>query len=134
MSAQLRIELRIADVTCHVVQSRFKVCPSRLAEVASIFRLGGGLPGLPAKLFRTHWRAADTENFELRVHAAFTRQVVEARDELSLGQIARSSKDDQDARTSGCQRLSRQLLEGPCVDIRKHNFPPIDALGIDFES
>src|SRR5713101_4487145 len=80
---QLRIEVRIVDVAYYVVQARFKVCPSRLAEVARVFRLGGCLPALLAKLFRTHRRAADSENFELRVHAALACQVVEARESAS---------------------------------------------------
>jgi hypothetical protein len=70
--AQLHIELRIVDVTFHVVQARFKVCPSRLVEVPGIFRLGRRFACLLAKLLRAHWRAADPENFELRVHATFT--------------------------------------------------------------
>src|SRR5260370_37047599 len=95
-STQPRIELRIVDVTYHVVQPRFKVCPSRLAEVACVFRLSGSLPGLLAKLFRTHRCAPDPENFELRIHAAFTREVVEARHQLPLRQVARGSKNSQD--------------------------------------
>src|SRR5438876_9485196 len=71
-NAQLRVETRIVDVAYHVVQPRFKVCPSRLAEAARVFRFGGCLPCLPAKLLRTHRRAADPKNFELRVHAALT--------------------------------------------------------------
>src|SRR5260370_38591687 len=110
--AQPRIELRIVDVTYHVVETCFKVCPSGLAEVACVFRLGGCLPGLVAKLFRTHRCASDPDNFELTVHASHTCQVVEAWDQLSLGQIARSSKNDEDTRISGGQWFLRQLLEG----------------------
>src|SRR5580700_1032051 len=91
-NAQLRIELRIVDVADHVMQPRLKVCPSRLAEVARVIGLGGALPALLAKLFRTHRRAADPENFELRVHAALTCQVVEARNQLPLRQIAEAPK------------------------------------------
>src|ERR1700730_6138785 len=119
-NAQLRVELRIVDVTYHVVQPRLKVCPSRLAEVACVFRLGGGLAGLLAKRCRTHRCTADPENFELTVHASHTRQVVEARDQLPLGQIARSPKDNQDTRISGWQRFLRQLLEGTGLDNRRH--------------
>src|SRR6267378_1866971 len=105
--AQLRIETRIVDVTYHVVQTCFKVGPSRLAEVACVFRLGGRLPRLLAKLFSTHRRAANPENFELRVHAALTRQVVKARDQLPLRQVARGSKNDKDTGISGGQWLWR---------------------------
>src|SRR6266404_4307707 len=117
---QLRIEIRIVDVTYHVVQPLFKVLPSRLAEVARVFRLGGCLPVLLAKLFRTHGRAADPENFELRVHAALTCEVIQTGDQLPFRQIARSSKNNQDTRISGWQWFLRQLLEGGCLDNRRH--------------
>src|SRR3984893_7593974 len=71
-NAQPRIELRIVDVAYHVVQPLFEVLPSRLTEVARVFRLGRGLACVLAKLFRTHRCAADPENFELTVHAAHT--------------------------------------------------------------
>src|ERR1700722_13308052 len=126
-SAQLRIELWMVDVTYHVVEPRFKVCPSRLAKVACVFRLCSCLPYRLAKLFSRHRRAANPENFELRVHATHTCQVVEARDQLSLGQIARSSKDDQDARISTGERVLRQLLEGTGLDNCLHSLLSIDA-------
>src|SRR5437899_12338349 len=87
-NAQLRIETRIVDITYDVVQPLFKVLPSRLAEVARVFRLGGGFSCLLTKLLRAHRRAADPKNFELRVHAALTCQVVETRDQFPLRQIA----------------------------------------------
>src|SRR6202035_5186200 len=118
--AQPLIELRIVDVAYHVVQPLFEVLPSRVAKVACVFRLGGCLPRLLAKLFRTHRRAANPENFELRVHAALTCQVVEAWDQLPVRQITRSPKNDQDARISGGQWFLRQLLEGAGLDNRRH--------------
>src|SRR6202140_4712229 len=106
-NTQPRIEPWIVDGTYHVVQARFKICPSRLAEVARVFRLGSCLPALLAKLFGTHRRAADSENFELRVHAALTCQVVEPRDQLPFRQITRSPKNNQDARIAGGQWFLR---------------------------
>src|SRR5260370_8571104 len=96
---QLGIESRIVDVTYHVVESLFKVLPSRLAELACIFRLGGCLPSLLAKLFSTHRSAADSENFEFRVHAPFTGEVVQTRHQLPLPQATRTSQNNQDTRT-----------------------------------
>src|SRR6202035_532643 len=70
--------------------------------VGRVFALEGPLDRKSTRLNSSHSSISyDVFCLENRVHAAFTRQVVEARDELSLGQIARSSKDDQDARTSG---------------------------------
>src|SRR5260370_28845529 len=89
---QLGIESRIVDVTYHVVESLFKVLPSRLAELACIFPLGGCLPSLLAKLFSTHRSAAASENFEFRVHAAFTDEVVKTRHPLPLHHATLSSK------------------------------------------
>src|SRR6202051_2559285 len=88
---QLRIEVRIVDVTHQVVQPRLKVFPPRLTEVARVFRLGSCLPTLLAKFFRTHRSAADPENFELRVHAALTCEVIQLGDQLPFRQLARSS-------------------------------------------
>jgi len=72
------------------------------------------------RCFRTHRRAADSENFELRVHAALTCQVVETRDQLPLRQIARSPNNYQDARISRWQWFLRQLLDGVGLDNRRH--------------
>src|ERR1700675_4995242 len=119
-NTQSRIELWVVDVTYHIVQARFKICPSRLAEVARVFRLGGCLPALLAKLFRTHRRAADSENFELRVHAALACQVVKAREQVRLPQITRSPKNNQNARISDGQSFLRQLLDGVGLDNRRH--------------
>src|SRR4029077_8653610 len=74
-NAQPRIELRIVDVAYHVVQPLFEVLPSRLAKVACVFRLGGCLPRLLAKLFGTHRRAAYPGYFALWAHGALSWQV-----------------------------------------------------------
>src|ERR1700677_3629482 len=132
---QLHIKVRIVDVTHHVVQPRLKVFPPRLAEVARVFRLGSCLPALLTKLFRTHRSAADPENFELRVHAALTCEVIQTGDQLPFCQIARGSKNNQDTRISGWRWFLRQVLEGPGLDNRRHKFSlSIDALNIAFES
>src|SRR5580698_1960643 len=134
-NAQLHIKVRIVDVTHHVAQPRLKVFPPRLAEVARVFRLGSCLPALLAKLFRTHRSAADPENFELRVHAALTSEVVQTGDQLPFRQIARSSKNNQDTRIAGWHWFLRQFLEGAGLDNRRHKFSlSIDALNIAFES
>src|SRR5215475_3937660 len=100
-NAQLRIENRIVDVANHIVQPVFKFSPPSLAEVARVFRLGGRLPCFLAKLLGAHQRAADAKNFELPVHTALTCEVVQRGNELSLCEIARTSKNNQDARVSG---------------------------------
>src|SRR5882724_12328387 len=123
-SAQLRIKFWIVDVAFHVVQPLFKVSPSRLAEVTCVLRLGGCLPCLLAKLFRTHRRAADPENFELRVHASLTGEVVQTRDQFPLCQVARSSKNNEDTRISGRQPFLRQFLEGTGLNNRRHKSSP----------
>src|SRR5271156_5074405 len=134
-NSQLHIEVRIVDVTHHVVQPRLKVFPPRLTEVARVFRLGSCPPALLAKLFRTHRGAADPENFELRVHTALTCEVIQTGDQLPFRQIARNSKNNQDTRISGWQSFLRQLLEGAGLDNRRHKFSlSIDALNIAFES
>src|ERR1700722_7102463 len=133
-NAQPRIELRIVDVAYHVVQPLFEVLPSRLAKVACVFRLGGCLPCLLAKFFRTHRRAANPENFELRVHTALTCEVVETGNELALCEIARSSKNNEDTGISGWQRFLRQLLDGASLDNRRHKPLHIDVHDINFES
>src|SRR6202521_6021834 len=79
------------------------------------------LPVLLAKFFRTHRRAADSENFELRVHAALTCEVIQTGDQLPFRQIARSSKNNQDTRISGWQWFLRQLLDGVGLDNGRHN-------------
>src|SRR6202142_2487120 len=133
--AQLHIKVRIVDVTHHVVQPRLKVFPRRLAEVARVFRLGSCLPDRLTKLERTHRSAADPENFELRVHAALTCEVIQTGNQLPFRQIARSSKNNQDTRISGWHRFLRQLLEGAGLDNRRHKFSlSIDTLDIAFES
>src|SRR5580700_10412448 len=134
-NSQLHIEVRIVDVTHHVVQPRLKVFPPRLTEVARVFRLASCLSALLAKLFRTHRGAADPENFELRVHAALTCEIVQTGDQLPFRQIARSSKNNQDTRISGWQWFLRQLLDGVGLDNRRHKVSlSIDALDIAFES
>src|SRR5580698_6344072 len=120
-NSQLHIEVRIVDVTHHVVQPRLKVFPPRLTEVARVFRLASCLSALLAKLFRTHRSPADPENFELRVHAALTCEVIETGDQLAFRQIARSSKNNQDTRVSGWWWFLRQLFERAGLDNGRHN-------------
>src|SRR5580698_2648808 len=119
-NSQLHIEVRIVDVTHHVVQPRLKVFPPRLTEVARVFRLASCLSALLAKLFRTHRSAADPENFELRVHAALTCEVIETGDQLPFRQVAGSSKNNQNTRISSWHRFLRQLLEGAGLDNCRH--------------
>src|SRR4029077_443005 len=118
---QLTIEIRVVDVTHHVVQPCFEVPPPGLAELACVFRLGSCLPAFLAKLFRTHRSAADPENFELRVHAALTCEVIQTGYQLPFRQIARSSKNNQDTRISGWHWFSRQLFEGAGLNDGRHN-------------
>jgi hypothetical protein len=51
--------------------------------------LGSRLPALFAKLFRAHRRAADSENFEFRVHAAHRCEGIQTGDQLPFREITR---------------------------------------------
>src|ERR1700756_1965438 len=121
---QMGIEIRIVDVPYHVVEPLFKVLPSCLAEVACVFRLGGCVPGLLAKLFRTHRRATDPEDFELWVHAALTCEVIQTGNQLAFRQISRSSKNNEDTRIPGWQWFLRQLFEGAGLNDGRHKVSP----------